>query len=424
MKRIALVMFILFSAVNGMAATFICRVQPGVDIHTVAAGMNATVLDSIPDDPRTYLLSAAAIPNFARPGVEYVEANVAVAIPKQTFTIFSKSVTSSTAMWYQQQPAMKLVSLQSTLKVSKGRGIVIADINAAVDYGHPALIGHLTGGSDFVAPGQSGSGSLDQSSSSFLDQSSASFLDQSSASFLDQSSAAFLDQSTASFLDSSTASFLDQSSASFLDSGKPAHGHGTLVAGILAAMAPESLIMPLRAFDDSGSGDAMKIAKAIRYAARNGATVINMSFGLTEPSKTVDAAIDFAVKSGVVLVASAGNSNSVLAQYPAANAQVMSVTATTLKDAKASFSNFGPTVYVAAPGVNIVSAYPGGYYAVVSGTSFASPMVSAEAALILSHTGSLGSSISTGVVNIDKQNRSYLGQLGSGRIDFSKAVGK
>src|SRR5207237_4620347 len=109
--------------------------------------------------------------------------------------------------------------------------------------------------------------------SSFLDQSTASFLDQSTASFLDQSTASFLDQSTASFLDQSTASFLDQSTASFLESGSAGHGHGTMVAGILAALAPDALIMPLRAFDDSGAGDAFQVAKAIGLAVRNGASV-------------------------------------------------------------------------------------------------------------------------------------------------------
>src|SRR5205814_6581347 len=118
---------------------------------------------------------------------------------------------------------------------------------------------------------QSSASFLDQSSAGFLDQSSAGFLDQSSAGFLDQSSAGFLDQSTAGFLDQSSASFIDQSSASFIDATNPAHGHGTMVAGLLAAIAPDAMIMPLRAFDDFGTADEFTIARAIRYAVMNGA---------------------------------------------------------------------------------------------------------------------------------------------------------
>src|SRR5437867_13451264 len=98
---------------------------------------------------------------------------------------------------------------------------------------------------------------------------------------MDKSTASFMNQTTASILDQSSASFLDQSSASFLESGSAGHGHGTMVAGILAALAPDALTMPLRAFDDSGAGDAFQVAKAIRCAVRNGAHVVNVSLGLT-----------------------------------------------------------------------------------------------------------------------------------------------
>src|SRR5207247_9049138 len=154
---------------------------------------------------------------------------------------------SEPAEWYAGQPAMKLIRADQAMAYSKGRGVVVADLNSRVDYAHPALIGHLTGGYDFVSGRTSTGNTLDQSSAGFLDQSSAGFLDQSSAGFLDQSSAGFLDQSTASFLDNSN----------------PASGHGTFCAGLLAAVAPQSMIMPLRVFDDAGYADTFSIAKAI-----------------------------------------------------------------------------------------------------------------------------------------------------------------
>src|SRR5206468_11045564 len=98
--------------------------------------------------------------------------------------------------------AMQLVRWELARTRSTGRGVIIADINAAIDVSHPALRGHLTGGYDFVGSGSRRTrvgATLDQASSCYLDQSWASFLDQSTASFLDQSTASFLDQSTASF---------------------------------------------------------------------------------------------------------------------------------------------------------------------------------------------------------------------------------
>jgi subtilisin family serine protease len=108
-------------------------------------------------------------------------------------------------------------------------------------------------------------------------------------------------------LDQSTASFLDQSTASFLDAQNPAYGHATLVAGIIAAIAPDSMIMPLRVFDDQGSADVFSMAKAIYYAADHGAQVINMSFGTQQNSHLLHTAIQFALSKNIVLVTSAGN---------------------------------------------------------------------------------------------------------------------
>ncbi len=418
MKRsLFLCLLFLSLASNALAGNIVCKTSPGIDAKAIASLLKATVVDSDSEN-NTYVLSTKSFPSLLPFGVQFCEVDKPMRTPKQTFSIVSKTVTSGTALWYQQQPAMQLVNLPAALRISTGRRIVVADINSAVDYGHPALIGHLTAGYDFVA----GSKVDKTDSESFLNQSSASFLDQSSASFLDQSSASFLDQSSASFLDQSSASFLDQSSASFLDMANPAHGHGTLVAGIIAAVAPDAMIMPLRVFDDEGDGDIAKITKAIRYAVKNGANVINMSFGLDESSKAIKEAIDKARDAGVIVIASAGNKNSAVPQYPAAYSGVISVAATTNQDKKGSFSNYGTTIDVDAPGANIVSAYPGGYYAVASGTSFAAPIVAGETALLLSYRNTATQAITQGVVKIDALNPGYWNQLGSGRIDLQKAL--
>ena len=424
-KLIAALLLIASTQLTVWAGTdhVIVELSPAGQAAAVAGTVGGNVVQAIPGT-NFYLMtvpSAAAFANHPPSGVVAIEQNSAASVsPSGAIGIIR---TSAAAEWYAKQPAMQLVNAGKAAAVASGRGIVIADINSKVDVGHPALIGHLTGGYDFVAERMNGSASLNQSSASFLDQSSAAFLDQSSAAFLDQSSAAFLDQSSAAFLDQSSASFLDQSSASFLDTANPAHGHGTFCAGLLAALAPNAMIMPLRAFDDNGNADAFTISRAIRYAAENGANVINMSFGMTTTSHAVESAIKFAVNRGVIVVASAGNNNSIAPQFPASVKDVLGIAATDLNDKKASFSNFGPDIFVDAPGVNIISAYPGDYYAIASGTSFSAPFVSAEAALLLSESRrNTDNAIARGTVNIEGMNPGFKNELGSGRIDMFSAA--
>jgi len=133
--------------------------------------------------------------------------------------------------------------------------------------------------------------------------------------------------------------------------------------------------------------------------------------------------ISKAIDAGITVVASAGNDNTGIPQYPAAYDGVLAVAATNINDVKTTFSNYGSSVFVCAPGLNIVSTYPGGYYAVLSGTSFSAPMVAAEAALLRSlKTSDWKPSIARGVVKIDAVNPGYVGRLGYGRIDLLKAL--
>src|SRR5205823_1087245 len=158
----------------------------------------------------------------------------------------------------------------------------------------------------------------------------------------------------------------------------------------------------LRVFDDQGNAEAFSIARAIRYAVQHGANVINMSFGMTSASSPVKQAIKFAIEHDVTVVASAGNNNNSTPQFPAAFKDVMAVAATDLKDKKTDFSNFGSTIFVDAPGINIISAYPGGYYAIASGTSFSAPFIAGEAALIRSASREdADQAVAQGTVNID-----------------------
>lgn len=360
-------------------------VAPGTDMNAVAAAYQGKVLGSVGTD--TYLVQVGTLtPVTAVSGVLSVEPDSAVNPGVLKGGIVR--VPSGTAPgWYSTQPAFNKIGVGSGY-VSTGQGIVIADIDAALDYGHPALAGHLTGGYDFILGAATGT-NLNQSSADFLNQSSADFLNQSSADFLDSGSA-YLDPPSVAFLNQSSADFLDQTTEQTIDSAAPYHGHGTLVAGILAALAPGARIMPVRAFTDQGQSDIYTISKAIYWAVNNGATVINMSFGTLTNSPTMQGAIQYAQQQGVVLVSSAGNDSSAEQIFPANYSGVISVASTNYLDLVARFSNYGDQVEVSAPGVAIVAPYPGGYYAVVSGTSFSAPIVSGEAALILSQAQTQG----------------------------------
>jgi len=182
------------------------------------------------------------------------------------------------------------------------------------------------------------------------------------------------------------------------DDGNPddEHGHGTHVTGTIAALAdngigvagvaPGAKVMPLRALDASGHGSDSTIAEAFDYAGDMGARIVNASLGGVGASKTLTDAM--AAHPDTLYVVAAGNDsvNTDSVAYapctsPAAN--VICVGASTNRDARASFSNYGlTTVDVFAPGVLIESTWPGSYK-FLQGTSMAAPHVAGEAALAL-----------------------------------------
>ena len=165
------------------------------------------------------------------------------------------------------------------------------------------------------------------------------------------------------------------------------HGHGTLVSGIVVdATSPNVRIMPLKVLDGEGKGVHSLAIEALRYAADRGARVANMSLGgPAMASGSWSDALNYIHGKGMTAAAAAGNEGVATRNYPAALPGVIAVSASTSFDTLARFSNRGGWVDLGAPGDGIVSAYPGGRYATASGTSMATPYVSAAAALILSY---------------------------------------
>ncbi|MDC3415972.1 S8 family serine peptidase [Aquibacillus salsiterrae] len=170
------------------------------------------------------------------------------------------------------------------------------------------------------------------------------------------------------------------------------HGHGTQVAGVIAANSNQigitgidfkAKILPVKVANKEGKAAISDVVDGIYYAIDQGADVINMSYGTYEFSSSENEALWEAYDAGIVLVAAAGNDDTTELSYPAAYTPVISVGAINKVNEPTIFSNYGPTTDVAAPGENILSTYLDESYAYDSGTSFSAPMVSGLAGLLI-----------------------------------------
>ncbi len=231
-----------------------------------------------------------------------------------------------------KQWALTTLEAEDTWLAQPGRGVVVAVIDTGVQADHPDLAGVVVPGRDLVAG--SGSGRIDP------------------------------------------------------------HGHGTHVAGVVAALGGNGVgvaglgqglrVMPIRALDKDGVGSDATVAAGIVWAADNGAKVINLSIGSPDYSPAEAAATFYATARGALVVAASGNQRGQgnATSYPGAFPGVLAVAASDNTGRTATFSNSGPYVDVTAPGVNIISTYPPAGYAYMDGTSMSAPYVAAAAALV------------------------------------------
>ncbi|SFI77603.1 S8 family serine peptidase [Bradyrhizobium sp. Gha] len=177
-----------------------------------------------------------------------------------------------------------------------------------------------------------------------------------------------------------------------LGSGEGAHIHGTGIAGAIVAhaklmgSAPEARIIAIRAFGGTAGGaesSSYVILRSLNYAAEHGAQIVNMSFAGPKDA-VIERAIAASAERGLVLIAAAGNAGAKSPPlYPAANPNVIAVSATDQQDKLFTASNRGNYVALAAPGVDIFLPAPDGKYQITSGTSFSAAYVSGVAALLL-----------------------------------------
>lgn len=178
---------------------------------------------------------------------------------------------------------------------------------------------------------------------------------------------------------------------------KDVHGHGTHVAGIIQSITPKSSIMVLKYYDPNADGAAnlANSTKAIEYAIKMKAKIINYSGGGTTKYPDEEAAIRKAQAQGILFVAAAGNEKSnsdIFGFYPAdyGFSNIISVTAIDENRRILPSSNFGKnSVDIAAPGHNIVSTLPGGTFGTMTGTSQATAFVTGTAALLMAENPEL-----------------------------------
>lgn len=300
----------------------------------------------------------------------------------------------------------------------------IAILDTGIDWNHPDLADNI-----WVNSGEdiNGNGIVDPSDFDGIDTDGNGFVDDIRGwDFVDL-------EGTEEIM------FLDPDEDGMVEDNDPMdfHGHGTHCAGISAAVTDNSIgvagvcwnckIMPIRAGWKTtifGSASLLTddIIEGIVYAADMGADVISMSFGGKLYSQAINDAVDYAFEKGVMLVAAAGNDNKKQKFYPAAYDNVIAVAATDHSDNKATFSNYGRWIDIAAPGVDIESTLFDDTYVAWNGTSMACPHVAGLVALLLSKNHSLSADMVKTILFNTVDNVDSTDYIGRGRINAFKAV--
>ncbi len=282
---------------------------------------------------------------------------------------------------YHSQDALQRLNLERAHALSQGKGMVVAVIDTGVQLNHPALSPFYVAGYDFV---------------------DGDAIAEDIGNTIDDDGDGSVDEAT---------------------------GHGTHIAGIVHLVAPEARIMPIRVLDADGVGSLFDVIDGIAFAVQNGARVINLSLSVTDKSRLLSDTVRYATERGVVVVASAGNLNDNLMQYPAADPCAIAVTSVNAMDIRSYFSSYGGWIDFAAPGEGIYSTFVGGGYSWWSGTSMAAPFVAGQAAVLLAIDPGLNAREVAGVIEksshkIDqlKLNKDYHKSLGIGRIDIGAST--
>ncbi|MEG4503550.1 S8 family serine peptidase [Microcoleus sp. F6_B4] len=339
-----------------------------INVPNLASGTYYVRVYSFLDNSTNYNLnlfatSVPVVPDITTPNGVYntnygyglVNANAAVSSALNGSTLFPDVPDLGGNHW-----ALDVINAPEVWNQNiTGNGIVVAVVDSGVDYTHPDLDDNI-----WRNPGEIAGNGIDDDGNGYID-------DIRGWDFL-----------------------YNDNYPMDLDY----YGHGTHIAGAIAAerndfgitgVAPNAKIMPVRVLDTFGDGEPNNVAAGIRYAADNGANVINLSLGNEfYPSNVINNAIEYANNKGSVVVAAAGNSGFSQPDYPARNADSLGIAVGSIdiNGRMADTSNrAGSTAldYVVAPGVDIYSTTPYRTYDTLTGTSMATPQVAGVAALVL-----------------------------------------
>lgn len=358
----------------------------GVSIHTA----EELRISDAADAPRFFRLGVepgaelATIERLLRdPSVAFAEPNWIVRAAVVAGEELPTPLLPNDPLFRPNQWGMQRVGAPRAWAINQGAAIRVAVIDSGIDFSHPEFAGRLLIGKNYVTPGQSPH---------------------------------------------------DDS------------GHGTHVTGIIAAalnngqgvagLAPNVLIDPRKALNSNNAGTVANIAQAIRDAADEGARIINLSLTTSGPSSILEAAVNYAVGKGILLVGAAGNTAPSPVQWPAAYAGVLAVAATDMGDQRAYYSNTGD-VSLAAPGglpnQLIYSTWPtGGFpcstvvvagYCTAIGTSMSAAYVSGAAALVWGTRPDLSLvQVRNLLLETVRRTGAPATDLGAGRLDVQAAV--
>jgi subtilisin family serine protease len=445
-----LLALLLVSSLPAVAANrFILRPTTGGDVNAVAGRHGLTVVGALDGSSTVYsvvasdmLTPSSVISDCSGDSsVAHIEQDQTTSVPEiganahlnQSTTAILDQLGSRTLVpWFGQQVASYYATQRAIGEIhldqaqqnlgATGAGTVVAIIDTGIDPNHPVLSKSVVPGYDFtrnVAGIPNELADVSPRIAAALTQSTTAILDQHNLAVLNQSTTAILDQSTTAILDQSTTAILDQSTTAILDGVPAAFGHGTMVAGVVHLAAPQAEIMPLKAFAANGSGQLSDILRAMYYAIDHGASVINMSFTLSDSSTELVNAIGYAQNKNVILVATTGNTGLATVGAPASIQKVIGVASVDASGNRSGFSSFGTGTWIAAPGEEVITTYPGGHYAAASGTSFSAPLISGGAALVKQFMPTSNySNVSAGLAC----NRKPTTDIGYGVADLSQTV--
>lgn len=378
------------------------RLAPGVSVTTIELRYDLDFQEEIiPNE--VYLLEvddpgelSGTLQNMKSDSdLEWSDYNYFGETPEATRQTLAVLDTTPTVSEYKDQTAFQRIRGPEAHAINQGQGIIVAVIDTGVDYNHPSLANNiLRDGSNNVV--------------------GFDFVDDDNDPMDD-------------------ADGTDDDNDGVADEGA---GHGTHVAGIIALIAPQAKILPVRVLNTEGFGNFRAIYKGVKFAVDNGATVVNLSFGMPTRSEVVKDAIERIAFDSTIdasVIASAGNDGQKIDHFPAADGgNIISATATDPNDVKAAFSNFNNWVDLTAPGVGIYSTFLNGQFATWDGTSMSAPFITGQVALIRSYfqqTGGIQPSegkiqdiVQYGTDYIYSINQPFKKTLGSGRVNLLNSV--